>query len=190
MKKGLHIGAGPIHLDNNWDVEWENSDGAGLVDTESSRSWQIEKVRDFMKPFDDIEDNSIDFIVFWHCVEHLGLSEKDSVVKEFLRILRPDGKLFIACPDVSKIAKHIVDRDGPWADWFICMVNVFGPYNGYVGDFHKWGYNFHELGKMLQDNGFSRYEELTPGYLANHIGADNANKLGFAEYNIQAVAIK
>jgi predicted SAM-dependent methyltransferase len=190
MKKGLHIGAGPIHLDNLNGIEWENSDGAAIADTESSKSWQVERVRDFTLPFFDVADNSIDYIVFWHCVEHLNLSDKDNVLKEFLRMLTPGGRLFIACPDISKIARHIVDRDGPWQDWFICAVNIFGPYNGFVGDYHKWGYNFEELGKVMRALGYSEYTELSPGILATSIGAVNANKLGFAEYNIQAVAVK
>lgn len=187
MKKGLHIGAGPIHLDNGYDIEWENSDGAT---TESAQSWRIEVIRDFTKPFTDIDDNTIDYIVFWHCVEHLGLHEKDATLKEFLRVLKPGGRLFMACPDMTKIARHIVDRDGPWADWFICAVNVMGPYNGYVGDYHKWIYNFEELAKVVKQNGFSEAIELTPGSLANQIGGDNANKLGFADYNIQMEVIK
>jgi len=188
MRKGMNIGAGPIHLNNEYDIEWENSD---FAQTESASGWRLEKLRDFTKPFDDVVDNSIDFIVFWHCVEHLGLHEKDGVLKEFLRILKPGGQLFIACPDISKIAEHVVNRDGPWQDWFICMVNIFGPYNGFVGDYHKWGYNFYELGKILSETiGFSRYEELNPALLANYIGYNNANLLGFAEYNIQAMAVK
>jgi len=187
MKKGLHIGAGPVHLDNSFDIDWENSDGA---ETESSRSWSLEKHRDFTKPFEDIVDNSVDYIVFWHCVEHLGLHEKDDVLKEFSRILRAGGKLFIACPDMTKIARHIVDRDGPWADWFICAVNVMGPYNGYVGDFHKWIYNFEELSKVLKENGFSETNELSQNVLAHHIGIENTNKLGFADFNIQMETTK
>src|SRR5882672_5677471 len=116
MRKGLNIGAGPVHLDSDSFCEWENSDGA---ETESSKSWKLEKFRDFTKPFADIEDNSIDFIIFWHCFEHLGLHQQDDVLKEFLRILKPNGELFIACPDLTRIARHIIDRDGPWADWFI-----------------------------------------------------------------------
>lgn len=190
MKKGLHIGAGPVHLDSDQYVEWENSDGAALSDTESSRSWTIEKVRDFTQPFDDILDNTIDCIVFWHCVEHLGLSEKDPVLKEFLRMLKFGGKLYIACPDVSKIARHIVDRDGPWQDWFICMVNIFGPYNGYIGDFHRWGYNEEELKRLVISLGFSQANTLSPQTLYQDIGMNNGAKMGFADYNIQLEVIK
>lgn len=187
MKKGLHIGAGPIYLIDDNDIEWENSDGA---DTESAQSWSLDKKRDFTKPFTDIVDNSVDYIVFWHCVEHLGLHEKDDVLREFLRMLKPQGEIFIACPDMTKIAQHIVDRDGAWQDWFICAVNVMGPYNGYVGDYHKWIYNLEELGKVMNNIGFVDYHELTIQELTNKIGIQNANKLGFADYNLQATAKK
>lgn len=185
--KGLNIGAGPVHLDNTHSIEWENSD---FADTEPSKGWSLEKLRDFTKPMDDLEDNSIDYIVAWHIIEHVGLHENGAIVQEWKRVLKPGGKLFIACPDLTKIARHIVDRDGPWQDWFICMVNVFGPYNGYVGDYHKWGYDFQSLGKLLLENGYADYRELNSLQLADMIGMANAQKIGFADYNIQAVATK
>lgn len=187
MRKLLNLGAGPIHLDNIYDLECENSD---FAQTESSQGWSLEKLRDFTKPLDDIESNTIDYIVAWHIWEHIPMHEADQVGKEWLRVLRPGGMLFIATPDLTKIARHIVDRDGPWSDWFICMVNVFGPYNGFVGDLHRWGNDFTTLGQKLNSLGYVNYQELDPNFLASHIGANNANKLGFAEYNIQAVAIK
>lgn len=187
MRKGLNLGAGPIHLDSDSFCEWENSD---FAQTESAQGWSLEKLRDFTKPFTDLEDNSIDFIVAWHIIEHVGLHENAAIIKEWNRVLKPGGSLFIACPDLSKIAKHIVDRDGPWQDWFICMVNVFGPYNGFVGDYHKWGYNVESLSKLLQENGFSSVDELKREELFQAIGVNNANKIGFADYNVQLEGVK
>lgn len=187
MLKGLNIGCGPLVFRSDSFVEWENSD---FADTESAASWPIDKKRDFTKPFEDLGDNSVDIILGWHIVEHIELGQNAAVIREWNRVLKPGGSLLLACPDVGKIAKHIVDRDGPWADWFTCMVNIFGPYNGFVGDFHKWGYDVENLGKLLRENGFSNTTELTPGRLVSLIGAENANKVGFAEYNIQMEGTK
>lgn len=188
MKKGMNIGAGPVHLNSDYNVEWENSD---FAQTESAAGWTLEKLRDFTKPFDDVPADSIDYIIFWHCVEHLGLHEKDAVLFELKRMLKPGGRLYIACPDLTKIAKNIVARQGAWQDWFICMVNVFGPYNGYVGDYHKWGYDEESLKKLLGDQiGFSQVFNLFPDGLAREIGMNNAVKVGFADYNVQLEAVK
>jgi predicted SAM-dependent methyltransferase len=187
MKKGLNIGCGPVILQSDQFVEWENSD---FADTESSKGWKIDKKRDFTQAMTDIEDNSIDYIVAWHIIEHVGLHENSGLVKEWLRVLKPGGKLYIACPDLTRIAQHIVNRDGPWQDWFICMVNVFGPYNGYVGDYHKWGYDAQSLALLLAENGYTRSLGLSPASLAVEIGPDNAQKIGFADYNVQLEAVK
>lgn len=184
---GLNLGCGPIFLEYENTVGWENSDNA---DTESSRSWKIDKARDFTKPMTDIGDQTIDYIVAWHIIEHVGLHENASLIKEWIRVLKPGGKLFIACPDLSKIAKHLVDRDGPWEQWYICMVNLFGPYNGSIGDYHKWGYNEEELKKLLTENGFGSVNPTSPQELAHYIGPTNAQKIGFADYNVQFMAIK
>lgn len=188
MLKGLNIGCGPLLLKSDFNIEWENSD---FADTESSKAWRIDKKRDFTKPMDDIEDNSIDFIVAWHIFEHMGFpTERDSIINEWKRVLKPGGKIALACPDVSKIAKHIVDRNGPWQDWFICMVNIFGPYNGFIGDVHRWGYNDEEAKKLFIEKGFSFAETLMPDKLASLIGGENALRLPFADYNVQILIEK
>ena len=167
---------------------WENSD---FADSESSKSWLLEKKRDFTKPMTDIEDNSIDFIVAWHIIEHVGLHEKDDIIREWKRVLIPGGKLFIACPDIAVIAKKIYFSEPPWDDPYIRAVNLYGPYNGYVGDYHKWGYDQNELARVLKEViGFGEAHPLIPDKLAQFIGKNNALKVGFADYNIQLEVTK
>lgn len=187
MKKGLNIGCGPVHLDNDFGINWENSD---MADTESSADWKIEKKRDFTKPMDDIADESIDYIVAWHIIEHVGLHENASIIREWRRVLKTDGRIFVACPDLTKIALQIVNRQGAWREWYICMVNVFGPYNGYVGDYHKWGYDELELNKLFIDNGYINALPITQGRVGQYIGLKNGLKLGFADYNVQLEVIR
>jgi predicted SAM-dependent methyltransferase len=185
--KGLNIGCGPVILQTDH-IEWENSD---FADTESSQSWKIDKKRDFTQPMTDIEDNSIDFIIAWHIIEHVGLHENANLVTEWFRVLKPGGKLFIACPNIKAIAQNIVAGTPPWNDPYIMMVNLFGPYNGYVGDYHKWGYTPESLSELLTRCGFSQVNpNFTIGNLASNIGGNNANKVGFADYNLQMEAIK
>lgn len=184
MKFGMNIGAGPVHLDSDENIRWENSD---FAQSDSAKGWQLEKIRDFTKHMDDIADNSVDYIVAWHILEHMGFPiERNSIIQEWKRVLVPYGKVFLACPDVSKIAKHIVDRDGPWEDWFICMVNVYGPYNGFIGDVHRWGYNASEVAKLfMEEHGYSDARIMVDLSLVNQIGLNNARKLGCADYNVQ-----
>lgn len=189
IKKLLNIGCGPVYLQSNNQIECENSD---FADTDSAKGWKLDKLRDFTKPMDDIADESIDYIVAWHILEHMGFpTERDSILREWHRVLRRGGQIFLACPDLSKIARHIVDRDGPWSDWFICMVNVFGPYNGFIGDIHRWGYNEESVFKLFVDeHKFSECRTLDQNLLGYEIGVPNALKLGFADYNVQVKITK
>lgn len=184
MKRGLNLGSGPIYLDSDFFIRWENSD---FADSESAKGWKLDKRRDFTKPMNDIKDGSVDYIVAWHILEHMGFpTERDDVIREWYRVLRPGGRIFLACPDLKKIARHIVDGDEAWGDWFICMVNVYGPYNGFRGDIHRWGYNQEEIIKLFtKDHAFADCLELLPGMLSLCIGEKNALKLGFANYNAQ-----
>ena len=186
---GLNIGAGPIHLDSMLGIEWENSD---FAQTESAKGWTLEKLRDFTKPMDDLVNDSVDYIVAWHIFEHMGFPiERNAIIQEWKRVLKPGGKVFLACPDLKKIAEHIVRGDGPWADWFICMVNIYGPYNGFIGDLHRWGYNINEVEKIfVSEHGYSECRNLNQQILANYIGIPNAQKCGMADYNVQVEITK
>lgn len=185
--KGLNLGCGPIYLDSTVYTTWENSD---FADTEPANGWKIDKKRDFLEKMEDLGDNSVDFIVAWHIFEHIPMHLTGDVIREWKRVLKPGGQLYLACPDITEIARHIISRDGPWSDWFICMVNIFGPYNGFIGDIHRWGYDQSEIQKKFIAEGFSQAGRLDPALLARNIGEENAKKLGFADYNVQAILIK
>ena len=48
------------------------------------------------------ENNSIDEIYCGHMIEHLSIKEAEKVLKEFLRVLKPLGKLGIVIPDKDR----------------------------------------------------------------------------------------
>lgn len=84
----LQIGCGPcpnfkfINLDYDWQP------GVDIV-------WDINQPLPF-------ESNTLKGIFTEHCLEHFGLSKLDSVLKEFYRILKPNGYLRIVVPDLKK----------------------------------------------------------------------------------------
>ena len=56
-----------------------------------------------------VEDKSFNAVYSSHNIEHLYAHEVPLALSEFRRVLTDDGFVFIRCPDLYTIAKHIVD---------------------------------------------------------------------------------
>jgi predicted SAM-dependent methyltransferase len=146
---GLNLGCGPNYLKSD-KMEWINTD---LV---TDHNFQPDQLWDFRKPI-PLPDGSVGFILAWHILEHAALHERDGMVKDWYRVLKPGGKLAIAVPDIVDLYERYKKHE---FDWYILMVNIYGPWNGFIGDLHRWGYNRDELAKVLKDGGFGRVDEL------------------------------
>ncbi len=105
-KELLDVGAGTGHFLNscknaNWKVQ-------GLEPDEDARDFAEKNFDLNLDPLSDlfeIEDNSKDVITMWHVLEHVYHLKRD--VAELVRILKPDGVLIIAVPNMSsKDAQH------------------------------------------------------------------------------------
>lgn len=56
-----------------------------------------------------VADASVDAIYSSHTIEHLYPNEIPTAMKEFLRVLKPDGFAVITCPDLQAAAQMIVE---------------------------------------------------------------------------------
>ena len=54
-------------------------------------------------------DNSVDVVRASHVLEHLTFKDAQSALKEWVRVLKPGGKLQVAVPSIDKL--HLVDAD-------------------------------------------------------------------------------
>lgn len=54
-----------------------------------------------------IPDGSVDALWASHCLEHLYIHQVPSALREFLRVLRPDGFACIIVPDLQTIAQYV-----------------------------------------------------------------------------------
>lgn len=54
-----------------------------------------------------VADNSMDALYSSHNIEHLYPHEVQIALKEFLRVLRPDGFAIVACPDLQSVAELV-----------------------------------------------------------------------------------
>lgn len=107
MKKILHVGPG--HRNN----------GASIPDFFKNANWQ--EIRLDIDPTNDpdiigsmldmsaVADASIDSIYSAHNIEHVYAHEVPLVLKEFLRVLKPDGFLVVTCPDLQLVCQLIAE---------------------------------------------------------------------------------
>lgn len=86
------------------------------------------------------KDNYADYIIASEILEHIPLADVNKTLREWVRVLKPGGKMIITCPDFNAIAN----------DWVREMINapfdpavygdtaqvIYGSQIG-AGEFHK-----------------------------------------------------
>ncbi len=146
----LNIGCGTdykkgwINIDNNSDNNIENLD----------LNW------DLLNPL-PFDDNSADFIFHEHFMEHLSVEEAQAVMKDLMRVLKPDGVMRIAMPDLATIVDTYInipinkdpvlkgrkiDFVKTPAEWMNMSFRWWG---------HKWLYDWEELQRRMKEVGYT-----------------------------------
>lgn len=111
-KQLLDVGAGTGHFLNScknadWDVQGLEPDQDAREFAKGNFDLHLDPISDLYK----IKDHSKDVITMWHVLEHVYNLKSD--VSELVRILKLDGVLIIAVPNMSsKDAKHYQEH---WA---------------------------------------------------------------------------
>lgn len=94
-----------------------------------------------------LPDASVDEIRASHCLEHFPKGQTLDVLREWMRVLKPGGRLRVAVPDFEKVAKNYIE-------------GVNQPTEAYVvggqldeDDFHKAVFDRARLRRVLSDCG-------------------------------------
>lgn len=135
----INLGCGNEYFQSDENVEWINVDmqeNDGKVDVITDVSKEL--------PF---EDSTADIIVASHILEHIEMSLASDVIKEWMRVLKPGGKLFLTVPDGMALAEAYVTKE---ITNYIFAVNMTGPYHTGVHDHHRWVYDFDTLKERCQ----------------------------------------
>lgn len=145
--------------------------GCGEKNLPGYKHFDIRKLDDhidYVGNADDLsqfEDNSIDEIYACHLLEHFGRNEVDMVLKEWHRVIKPDGILRIAVPDFEAITDEYKQNH----DLAKLLGLLYGGQN-YEYNFHYCTFDFKNLKSRLEKVGFEdvqRYdwrEFLPDGY--------------------------
>lgn len=115
----------------------------------------------------DLPDNFADEIHAYHIIEHFHINEVKDVLKNWLRVLKPGGKLCLEQPDIIKCCSNVLQEFTTKNEIIyhnLGMVGIFGDPgctdNPYM--FHKWGWHTGSLSKVLKQAGYVSFHAEEP----------------------------
>lgn len=166
--KKLHIGCGDNFLEGWLNTDLNSSDNIGYLDAG--------------KPF-PFQAESFQFIFSEHLFEHLDVEQQINMIKECLRILKPNGVLRIATPSLDFLNDLYNAPKKPkndfYINWAIDRLPGLQPVNKYISDvsvhqnyiinhFYKaWGHkmihNYKSLQSLALQIGFTQVKEKNVG---------------------------
>jgi predicted SAM-dependent methyltransferase len=161
-KRVLHVGCGTyseeklhsVFRGSNWHEIRVDIDPAVKPDIQAS-------ITDMRK---HVRDASVDAVWSSHNIEHLYDHEVDSALREFVRVLRPEGFALITCPDLEAIARLVaggVDRvayespAGPITPLDMLFGHRRSIQRGNLFMCHRTGFTEERLGKLIVAAGFA-----------------------------------
>lgn len=141
----LSVGSGSTKYENTINMDME-------------KLFNVDVVGDIRNiPFGD---EYFEGIIAVHILEHFWKYEHMSLIKEWKRVIKPNGKIYINCPDFIKCLKNYLENKGGlrYGYW---EQTIFGM-NRSKGDVHLSGITKQYLEELLFKNDFVnlKWEEL------------------------------
>lgn len=142
----VHVGAG----DKYW-PGFINCDAHGDQDF----IWNVEDT----EKYPDLKADEIHAI---HLFEHLPRLKVVDILKVWLQVLKPGGKLIMEMPCLDKIAKLITEGE---QNTRLTLLGIFGdPRDPKPGMMHQWSWQEWELKQVLEEAGFVDVEFMEPHF--------------------------
>lgn len=116
----LNIGSGASKLE-------------GFVNIDSWAAGNPDLVLDITKSTLPYQNEVVDEIVFFHCIEHIPEKIHDQILNEFFRVLKPEGFVIISYPEFLKCADAYRNNLRGQRDFF--KATIYGR-QAHEGDFH------------------------------------------------------
>lgn len=109
-------------------------------------------------------NNFADEILSVHLIEHIDRWKVDSMLAEWIRVLKPGGRLVIECPNLIEACKNIIngpkqnalhDKRGQHSMW-----PLYGdPNHGDPYMMHRWGYTPYSLMILMENHGLKNVRQ-------------------------------
>ena len=105
----------------------------------------------------DFDDESVTEVRAVHVLEHVSIDEGRQAVSEWVRVLKPNGKVHIEVPDFAVCLKMFLNDPEPYKWW---IRTIYGLQSA-EGQYHKCGYTFAYLKGLLEEAGMSHVTRLS-----------------------------
>jgi predicted SAM-dependent methyltransferase len=162
MKTFLHVGCGPKHKDRT--TAGFNTDQWRELRLDIDKSVNPDIVAT-LTDMAGVEDHSVDAVFSSHNIEHLYPHEVPIALKEFVRVLKPDGFAVITCPDLQSVCALVAEDKltepaytspaGPIAPLDILYGHRPSMANGNLFMAHRCGFTKKVLVQTLRAAGFA-----------------------------------
>ena len=106
MKSFLHVGCGQKR--KNQTTVGFNTNEWNEIRFDINESYQPDLIGT-MTDMHTVESDSMDALYSSHNIEHLYPHEVKIALKEFLRVLKPDGYAVITCPDIKSVCALVAE---------------------------------------------------------------------------------
>lgn len=139
------------------------------VDVVESRAGKTPDVLCDLHALTPFEDNSADEIMAIHVVEHFWRWEVVDILKEWLRVLKPGGKMILECPNLVSACQAVLDdvenATGPGAEGQRSMWVLYGdPAWKDPLMVHRWGYTPRSLAIVMHQAGLRQLRQEPAQY--------------------------
>ena len=110
------------------------------------------------------EDNSVDEIKAFHIIEHFHFFEIQEVLKEWHRVLKPGGRLYMETPDFLETCRSFVEGSPVMhiEDWRVLLYGHFFAHAWVPGQTHKFLFTESQMRTNLSWAGFKQVNRLPP----------------------------
>lgn len=154
-KVRLNLGSGDKNLDGYINVDFAES-------RKGARPDLIADLRNLELPNDYADE-----IMAIHVIEHFYRWEAPTLLKGWLRILKPGGKVILECPNLLTAAQALVDDPKLAAASGKDQATTMWPFFGDPGwedplMCHRWGYTPDSLCALLVESGYVNARSEAP----------------------------
>jgi len=149
----LHLACG-----HDYDENYINIDLYAPEDAKCDVRLDVQKL-----PYDD---NTVDEIKAFHIIEHFHFFEIQEVLKEWYRVLKPGGKLYLETPDFLETCRSFVEGNPATGmdieQWRILLYGHFFAHAWIPGQTHKFLFTETQLRANLGWAGFQTVNRVRP----------------------------